>query len=165
MRRRRPDRRPGDHDHFDDDDDVIVCDRPDNGDHDHDHDHDVVDRFDDDHDGTGPGPMGCPASDPAGPGAENTFLRQWIPKILAASAYRKDGVLVIAVAGSGTGTGHPTRTGALVLSRWARRGAHLSAATGPYSLLRLTEDVLGFTPLAHAASAPQIAEKVLGTKR
>ena len=70
-------------------------------------------------------------------------------------------MLIIAVADGPRGTGHPTRTGALVLSRWTRHGARFAPATGPYGLLRLTEDSLGYTPLAHAASVPQIAGKLL----
>jgi hypothetical protein len=73
-------------------------------------------------------------------------------------------VLIITVAGSGKATGHSVRTGALVLSRWAVRGRTLSAAAGPYSLLRLTEDVFGFTQLAHAASAPGLAPLVFAKR-
>jgi hypothetical protein len=106
-------------------------------------------------------PAGCPANAPAGLIAENAFLRQWIPKLLNAPAYRRNGVLVIAVADSGKATGHPVRTGALVLSRWARRGRSLATVSDPYALLRLTEDAFGFTPLAHAHAWRGLAAQIL----
>jgi hypothetical protein len=106
-------------------------------------------------------PAGCPAGAPAGLVAENAFLREWIPRILRAPAYRRNGVLVIAVARSGAASGRPARTGALVLSRWAHRGRRIAASTDPYSLLRLTEDVFGFKPLAHADSGPALTTQIL----
>jgi hypothetical protein len=109
-------------------------------------------------------PAGCPAADAktAGLPAENAFLKQEIPHVLSSPAFRKDGVLVIAVAGSGTPHGHAVRTGALVISRWTKRGHRLSTASSPYALLRLTEDAFGFTRLGEAATAPALAASLLG---
>jgi hypothetical protein len=107
-------------------------------------------------------PAGCPTNAPAGLVAENAFLQKWIPRILDAPAYRRNGVLVIAVAGSGKPAGHSVRTGALVISRWAQRGRRITTTSDPYSLLRLTEDVFGFTPLAHAHASHGLAEQILG---
>jgi hypothetical protein len=53
------------------------------------------------------------------------------------------------------------RTGALVLSRYAHRGKTISAAYTPYSMLRSLEDMLRYTPLARAASAPSFATAAL----
>ena len=65
----------------------------------------------------------CP-SGPVGIAAEDAFLRTWVPRILHSSAYRKDGVLVIAFSGDGVKPSGPeVRTGALVLSRWTRSTA------------------------------------------
>jgi phosphatidylinositol-3-phosphatase len=102
----------------------------------------------------------CPAGQPVGIAAEDAFLKQWVPKILGSAAYKDNGVLVIAFAGTGHGT-HPIRTGAIVLSRYARKGKTVRGPYGPYSLLRSTEDMLGYTPLAHSKAASSFAAAVL----
>ena len=104
----------------------------------------------------------CPAGQPVGIAAENAFLRRWVPRILASPAYRHNGVLIIAFAAAGQrSSAHAIRTGALVLSRYARRGKRIKRAFGPYSLLRSVEAMLGYKPLAHARSAPSFAAAVL----
>jgi phosphatidylinositol-3-phosphatase len=105
----------------------------------------------------------CPTG-PVGIAAENAFLKTWVPRILQSPAYKKDGVLVIAFAGDGVKRGGPTvRTGALVLSRYAHRGKTITIAYTPYSLLRSLEDMLRYTPLARAKSAPSFATAALVT--
>jgi hypothetical protein len=107
-------------------------------------------------------PAGCPAGQPAGIAAENAFLRLWVPRILASPAYRHNGVVIIAFAAAGQpGSGRPVRTGALLLSRYARRGKRIRRAFGPYSLLRSIEAMLGYKPLAHARTAPSFAAAAL----
>ena len=107
-------------------------------------------------------PAGCPAGQPAGIAAENAFLRLWVPRILASPAYRHNGVVIIAFAAAGQlGSGRPVRTGALLLSRYARRGKQIRRAFGPYSLLRSIEAMLGYKPLAHARTAPSFAAAAL----
>jgi hypothetical protein len=113
------------------------------------------------------GALGSPtaAACPAGPvaiAAENAFVKKWVPLILRSPAYKKDGVLVIALSGDGAKrSGPPARTGSLVLSRYARKGKVITTNYSPYSLLRSLEDVLGYTPLAKAKSAPSFASAVL----
>jgi hypothetical protein len=108
-----------------------------------------------------PAPAACPAG-AVGIAAEDAFLSTWVPRILSSPAYKKDGVLVIAFAGDGVKPAGPqVRTGALVLSRFARRGKAITAAFSPYSLLRSVEDMLRYTPLADAKSAPSFASTVL----
>jgi hypothetical protein len=102
----------------------------------------------------------CQAGQPAGLAAEDAFLRSWVPRILSSAAYKRDGVLVIAFAG--VHSGGPQRTGALVLSPYIHGGKTLTQAYTPYSLLRSVEDMLGYTPLAHAASAASFAATLLG---
>jgi hypothetical protein len=105
---------------------------------------------------------GCPPGQPVGISAEDAFLRTWVPRILASAAYRQNGVLVIAFAESGVEhSGRAVPTGALVLSRYTSRGAKVATAYSPYSLLHSVEDMLGYTPLGHAKSAPSFAETVL----
>lgn len=105
-------------------------------------------------------PAGCPAGQATGLTAEDAFLKEWVPAITHSAAYRHNGVLVIAFAGT-RATVHPIRTGALVLSRYASRGTRLSPTYRPYSLLRSLEDMLNDTPLAHAATATSFAKAVL----
>lgn len=113
-----------------------------------------------------PATSGCPPGDPVGIAAEDAFLRQWVPKILASPAYRADGVLVIAFAATGPQAGPGlVRTGALVLSRYAAKGKTIATRYGPYSLLRSIEDMLGYAPLGHAKSAPSFAAAVLHRSR
>jgi hypothetical protein len=103
----------------------------------------------------------CP-SGPVGIAAEDAFLKTWVPKILHSSAYRKDGVLVIAFSGDGIkASGPAAKTGALVLSRWTKGGAKVSAPYSPYSLLRSVEDMLRYERLAAAANAKSFAAAVL----
>ncbi len=102
----------------------------------------------------------CQAGRPAGLAAEDAFLRSWVPQILSSAAYKQDGVLVIAFAG--VHGGGQQRTGALVLSPYIHGGETLTQAYTPYSLLRSVEDMLGYTPLAHAASATSFAATLLG---
>jgi hypothetical protein len=74
-------------------------------------------------------------------------------------------VLIVAFAGDAAKeSGHPTRTGALLLSRYAHRGRTLTAGYGPFSLLRSVEAMLGYSALAHAKSAPSFADAALVTK-
>jgi hypothetical protein len=103
---------------------------------------------------------GCPAGEPSGAAAENTFLKTWVPQITRSAAYRKDGVLVIAFAGSKR-SGHPLRTGAVVLSRYTPAHTKIGATYTPYSLLRSLEDMLNDKPLAHAAGARAFAAATL----
>jgi phosphatidylinositol-3-phosphatase len=106
--------------------------------------------------------VGCPSGDPSGLKAENTFLKQVVPEILRSAAYKKDGVLVITLAGSGdTNLGQMVRTGTVVLSRYTKHGTKVSGDYTPYSLLRSVEDMLNYQPLAHAATASSFAKKVL----
>jgi phosphatidylinositol-3-phosphatase len=104
----------------------------------------------------------CPDGQPAGLAGEDAFLRKWVPAILQSAAYKKDGVLIVTFALTGaTAPGGPVPTGALVLSRYAKAGKIVSAAYNPYSVLRSVEDLLGYKPLAHAASARSFVSAVL----
>ena len=94
-----------------------------------------------------------------------------MPKILHAPAYKKDGALIIVFAHASpaaatggpdtTDPAGPTRTGALVISRYARRDRTVSKAYNPYSILRSVEDLLGLQPLAHAKHAKSFVSAAL----
>jgi hypothetical protein len=53
--------------------------------------------------------------------------------------------------------------GALVISRYTKRGATIDLSYDPYSILRSVEDVFGFTPLAAAADAKSFAGATLSS--
>jgi hypothetical protein len=120
-----------------------------------------------------PSATSCAGNEPGGLAAEDAFLKRWVPHILSSQAYKQDGVLMIVFAhaapvadtdagtGAGTGTQGPVRTGALILSPLATKGRTLSGSYGPYSVLRTIEDLLGYTPLVHAKTAPSFASTAL----
>jgi hypothetical protein len=106
----------------------------------------------------------CADGSPGGPAAADAFLRAWVPRILRSAAYRHDGALVIAFLSSATpsqGASAPPRTGALVLSRFAKAGASIGVPYDPYSLLRSAEDIFGLAPLAEAKHAASFARAAL----
>jgi phosphatidylinositol-3-phosphatase len=104
----------------------------------------------------------CPDGQPAGLAGEDAFLRKWVPAILGSAAYKHDGLLIITFALTGAAApGGPVPTGALVLSRYATAGKVVSTAYNPYSVLRSTEDLLGYKRLAQAASAHSFVSAVL----
>jgi hypothetical protein len=100
----------------------------------------------------------CAPGTVEGAAAADAFLSTWVPKILASPAYRAGGALIVAFSavnpaspGGPPPTGEGLRTGALVVSPFARPGATDSAAYDTYSLLRAGEDLLGLEPLGLAA--------------
>jgi hypothetical protein len=113
-----------------------------------------------------PGPSTTAPDQPGGLVAEDAFLKLWVPKILRSPAYRRDGALMIvftatAPAGGHAAPQHPVRTGALILSRYAKAGATLSGAYDPYSVLRTAEELFGYTLLAHARDAKSFLASAL----
>jgi hypothetical protein len=106
----------------------------------------------------------CVDGSPGGLQAADAFLAEWVPKILASPAYRRDGLLVItfsdgpatdtsgcctaAAAPGGVPGGGPV--GALLLSRFVTAGGESASPYNHYSLLRTTEDIFGLTHLANA---------------
>jgi phosphatidylinositol-3-phosphatase len=108
----------------------------------------------------------CPDGQPGGLAGEDAFLKLWVPRILASRAYQRDGALIIAFTTSPRAPGtssdqRPVRTGALILSRYAKRGHTVSGRYDPYSLLRSVEDLFGYTPLAHANTATSFVSTAL----
>jgi hypothetical protein len=81
-----------------------------------------------------------------------------VPKILGSPAYRRDGALFIVFTATPPASGHasndhPVRTGALILSRYAKANRTLAGTYGPYSVLRTVEELFGYTLLVHARNA------------
>jgi hypothetical protein len=124
----------------------------------------------------------CAADQPGGTAAADAFLAEWVPKILASPAYRRDGLLVVTFGGvrsatspattaPGTTTTPPVdptaarHVGALLVSRWAKPGTTDATAGDPYALLRTVEDLFGLTHLARAGGSEvhSFAPVALGT--
>jgi phosphatidylinositol-3-phosphatase len=114
----------------------------------------------------------CKSGEPGGLISADMFLRRWVPRILAAPAFRQDGLLVItfdegadAVAccgEQGLPNGPPPgmygngggRTGAVLLSPFIKPGTVSSTPYNHYSLLRAMEDIFGVPHLGYAAASP-----------
>jgi phosphatidylinositol-3-phosphatase len=114
----------------------------------------------------------CKSGEPGGLISADAFLRRWVPRIVAAPAFRQDGLLVItfdegadatACCGeqglpngpppgmSGAGGG---RTGTVLLSPFIKPGTVSSTPYNHYSLLRTMEDIFGVSHLGYAAASP-----------
>jgi hypothetical protein len=113
----------------------------------------------------------CADGTPGGLTAANTWLEQWIPKILASPAYKQDGLLVITtdqapasgplLDNSSCCDAHPGpagpkvpagggRVGALLLSRYVKPGTRDIDPYNHYALLRTIDDIFGFGELGFA---------------
>lgn len=120
----------------------------------------------------------CVTGAPGGLAQADAFLSRWVPKIMAAPAYRDGGLIVITFdEGSGSGAccgqtstlgpAHPNvpepgkngpgggRVGAVLLSPLIRPGTVSTVDYNHYSLLRTVEDIFGLPHLGDAAM-PQV---------
>lgn len=131
--------------------------------------------------------LDCGPSQPSGLAGEDAFLRQWVPRILSSAAYRQSGVLMI-VFGAGkapvtaatpaspsqtsaspspsttpaiAAASAPSRAGALILSPFTHRGKTISRPYDPYSMLRATEQLLGYPWLVNASHAKSFVKQAL----
>jgi hypothetical protein len=112
--------------------------------------------------------------------ASNDFLQKWVPKILAAPAFKRDGLLIVTFdesehgaegccvqdapntpnAGATTFGPGGGRVGAVLISRFIAPGTRNDHPYNHYSLLRSTEDLLGVAPLGYAQKAEPFGEDV-----
>ena len=120
----------------------------------------------------------CVTGTPGGLAQADAFLAQWVPKIMAAAAYRDGGLIVVtfdegsdsaACCGetAGFSPDHPNvplpgrtgpgggRIGAVLLSPLIRPGTVSTVPYNHYSLLRSIEDIFGLPHLGDAA-VPQV---------
>jgi hypothetical protein len=117
----------------------------------------------------------CATGAPGGLTSVNTWMKRWVPRILASPAFRRNGMLVItadeadspqsdasACCGEGAGPNSPLpgivglgggRIGALVLSRWTKPGTWSTTPYNHYSLLASIEDVFGLAHLGYARTS------------
>lgn len=114
----------------------------------------------------------CADGEPGGLVSADSFLRTWVPQILASPAYQQDGLLLITTdeaasdssaccgeqAGpnasqpgiTGPGGG---RVGAVVLSKYVLAGNIVSTPYNHYSVLRTVEDIFGLPHLGFAGQS------------
>ena len=103
----------------------------------------------------------CPEGTADGAAAADAFLAKIVPEILASSAYKKDGLLIVSFgaadpappADPAAPPADPRKVGALLVSPLLSPGGTDGVAYGPYSLLRSIEDLFGLDPLGKAAGA------------
>jgi phosphatidylinositol-3-phosphatase len=93
---------------------------------------------------------------PGGLAGADAFLHQVVPQILATSAYRQHGLILLTSdatpqAGAASPQTKDRRVGALVLSPFARTGVQIGEAFDTYSLLKSLERLFGVPLLGHAA--------------
>jgi phosphatidylinositol-3-phosphatase len=102
----------------------------------------------------------CAAGATEGAAAADAFLSTWVPKILASPAYKADGLLIVNFAAANppgptpeaAPAGDPLHVGALLLSPFLTPGSTDAAPYNPYAVLRSSEDLFGFDPLALAGA-------------
>jgi hypothetical protein len=113
---------------------------------------------------------GCANGDPGGLPQADSFLKTWVPQIMASPAYKQDGLLLITfdeaassdasaccgeqpgLSGSmpgGTGPGGGV-VGAVMLSPFIKAGTVSSTAYNHYSMLGSIEDLFGLSHLGYA---------------
>ncbi len=120
----------------------------------------------------------CRNGEPGGLISADAFLREWVPKILAAPAFKQDGLLIVtfdegtdaeACCGEQPLPGGPQpgkfgpgggRTGAVLISPHIKPGTVSTQEYNHYSQLRSIEDLFGLGHLGYAA-APGL--RVFGT--
>lgn len=103
----------------------------------------------------------CPEGVADGAAAANAWLEKVVPEILAAPAYRKDGLLIVSFgaadppppADPAAAPADPLKTGALLVSPLLTAGGTDATRYDPYSLLRSIEDLFGLAPLGAADGA------------
>jgi len=130
----------------------------------------------------------CVDGRPGGLVTADQWLATWIPKIRAAPAFKRDGLLVVtfdeaetgnsdgaaACCGEGPGPNSPLpgiyglgggRTGTVLVSPFLRPGTINNTAYNHYSLLRTIEDGFGLAPLGYAQDARGFGYDVWGAGR
>jgi hypothetical protein len=94
----------------------------------------------------------CTPSAPAGLAPADSFLKEIVPRILASSAYSKEGLIVIVPDSppSSPASAASEPVGALLLSPFVHSGARVSESFNDFSLLKSISLLFGVLPLGHA---------------
>ncbi len=94
----------------------------------------------------------CTAGASAGLAPADSFLKEVVPRILATSAYSKEGLIVIVPDSppSTPASAASEPVGALLLSPFVHSGARVSESFNDFSLLKSISLLFGVLPLGHA---------------
>jgi hypothetical protein len=106
----------------------------------------------------------CPGLEPTGLLRADAWLREWVPKLTASKAFADDGLLVVLFDGGNLPApmdpaSEPPAVGAVVVSRFARKGAVSEHDYDHLSLLRAIAGTFGVDP---SGAAKQRTVKPLG---
>jgi phosphatidylinositol-3-phosphatase len=122
----------------------------------------------------------CADGRPGGYASIDSFLAEWVPRIKASPAYKRDGALIVTFDESESGAegccvqDHPNtpnaggetvgsgggRIGAIVVSKLVRPGTTSDTPYNHYSFLRTIEDIFGLEPLGYAARSTAFGSDV-----
>jgi phosphatidylinositol-3-phosphatase len=122
----------------------------------------------------------CADGRPGGYASIDSFLAEWVPRIKASPAYKRDGALIVTFDESESGAegccvqDHPNtpnaggetigpgggRIGAVVVSKLVRPGTTSDTPYNHYSFLRTIEDIFGLEPLGYAARSTAFGSDV-----
>ena len=94
----------------------------------------------------------CTTGAPAGLAPADSFLKETVPRILASTAYSKEGLIVIVPDSppSSPTSAASEPVGALLLSPFVHSGARVSEGFNDFSLLKSISLLFGVLPLGHA---------------
>jgi phospholipase C len=129
----------------------------------------------------------CVNGEPGGLVSADAWLATWVPRILAAPAFKKDGLLIVtfdeadnqspnsaaACCGEGPGPNTPApgvygmgggRVGAVVVSPIVSPGSWNNTPYNHYGLLRTIENTFGLAPLGYASTVHGFGLDVWGTR-
>lgn len=103
-------------------------------------------------------PNMCNSAHDCGIGTADTWLKSWVPRILASPAWQQNSVLFITFDEGSSNTGGGGKIATLVISPLGKPSFQSQLAYTHYSLLRTIEDAWGMRPLGHAASAQPMTD-------
>jgi len=84
----------------------------------------------------------------------DTWLAQWVPRIVGGADYRAGRTIII------VSWDEPTPMAELVIAPAVRPGSRVTARTNHYGLLRATEEMLGLPYLGKAAAAGDLRRQL-----
>jgi hypothetical protein len=109
----------------------------------------------------------CAAGAPAGLAPADAFLKEVVPRILATSAYGKEGLIVIVPDSppSSSANAATKPVGALLISPFVRSDARVAESFNDFSLAKSLARLFGVLPLGHAndPSTASFGATVYGT--
>jgi acid phosphatase len=88
---------------------------------------------------------------------EDQTVATWLPTIMSSTDYRSGHLLVVITADTSEAPANGNQLATILVNPNIIPGTQVAARYDHYALLRLTEQLLGLTPLANAAGAADMA--------